>query len=248
MKKPIRIKSVLAALFLGVFLISCSPDDDNYYIDPDQIAGFMAINTVTDQESIGVSLSGVRVGQPLTYRAYTGGYLNIFPGERSTNSFSPYSGNTLTTLDFDYKKGNYYSLFITGREDDYDNIVVKDPLNDLEVRDSIAYVRYINAIPGADSTAINVSGKTASIFEDFAPYQEVSDFIPIKPQTVTVKVETGDETNVEREIQLEDRKVYTLLIVGDPESDEEWTEPQIRYIENGKLIKDPEGRQALHLQ
>lgn len=248
MKKTVGLKSILIAFLVGIFMISCSTDDDNYYIDPDQIAGFMAINTVTDQESIGVSLSGVRVGQPLTYRAYTGGYVNIFPGERSTNSFSPYNGNTLSSHTFEFEKGNYYSLFITGRKDDYDNIVVEDSLNDLEVQDGVAYVRYINAIPGEDDTVIEAIGESDSLFKKSAPYQEVSEFIPVKTQEITAKLKTDDEIEVERKIELEDRKVYTLLIVGDPDSDEEWIQPQIRYIENGKLIEDQEDHQAVHLR
>lgn len=239
MKNKLRFKGTLLILaFVGI-LSSCSTNDDTYEVDPEQIAGFMAINTVTDQQQIGVSLSGIYVGQPLPYRAYTGGYVNIFPGERSTDAFSPYSGNTLSSTSFTYEKGKYYSLFITGRKDHYENIIIEDNLNDLAVQDSISYVRYINAIPTEEVPELTLANATDTLLKEKAAYQEVSEFLKVKGKELTIQV-NGDSIQAERTIELENRKIYTLLIVGNPESTDDLKKAQIRYIENGRLIEDPD--------
>lgn len=234
-------KAFVLSFFAIAALAACSSDDNNdYYFDYDQVAGLMAVNTVTDTEPIQVTLSGNYLGPALNYRAYTGGYLNIFPGSRSTNSLSPYSGNTLSSVDFTYEKGHYYSVFVTGEKGDYKNIIVEDSLEQLAVTDSTAYVRFVNAIPGEATPEVNIIADNDSLLTTTIDYQEVSEFTAIPAEEISVSANNQDNINVERTLNLEAQKVYTILIVGDPGNSDSFKRTQIRYIENGQLIEDSE--------
>lgn len=249
-------QSVLFSLVLVFTTLFTACDNDNDYdpIDQDQLAGFMAVNTVTDQEAVSVALSGNYVGPPLQFRNYTGGYVSIFPGERSTDTFGAYSGLNLASELYTYKKEKYYSLFVIGTRDNYKNVIVEDSLNELQADDNSAYVRYINAIPApvfipyeeqadkevmpASSFTIEFSDGDDVVLSENAVYGEVSDFEKIQQGELDVKISRGESTAAERTITFEKNKVYTILLVGNPNSENEAKEVQIRYIENGMLIKD----------
>lgn len=235
-----RPKSVL---FIGLavlftFFTACSSDDDSYYIDPDELSGFMALNLIPDQSSVGATLSGNLVGPPLPYRSYTGGYVSIYPGKRSTDAYAGRSRNTLATTTHSYEPGNYYSLFMIGKNDDYENIVVQDNLDTLQAGNNGAFIRYLNAVSGEETPDVEITKDTLSLFSGQADYGEVSPFIKSETGDIDVTIKNGAKIDTSRTITIEDGKVYTLLFAGDSESRDDFERVQIRYIENGTVTKD----------
>jgi len=232
---------VLGLLGLLVTFTSCSSDDDAR-IDPDDLAGLMAMNMIVDQEAVGVSLSGSHVGN-FPFRGYTGGYVNIFPGNRSADAFSVYNRNTLATISFTYEPGKYYSLFMIGLKENYENIVVEDNLNDLKSEEGMAYIRYINGIATDKNPELTVSAKE-ELFSEEAVYGEVSSFEKIPAGELIFNLTDGDEIDAERTVKLEEGRVYTFLLVGNPDNRDGTKEVQIRYIENGWLTEDIDSEKA----
>lgn len=231
-------KGILLGCLLGTLaLFSACNDDDNNNMQPD-VAGFMAFNLVPDQTAIGVSLSGNQLRSPLPYMSYTGGYVAIYPGERSTDAFSYDNGNTLATATQTYEPQKYYSLFVIGSKDNYQNVIVNDGLDTLNAAKGKAYVRYINAVTGSASADVEISNDTSILFSGQAAYGQVSPFMALDAGAVTIAINDGNKADTSRTITLEDQKAYTLLFAGNPGGNQSSDSVQIRYVENGTLTLD----------
>ena len=231
-------KGLLVGCLLGaVALFSACKDDDNNNMQPD-VAGFMAFNLAPDQSAIGLSLSGNQLRSPLPYMSYTGGYVAIYPGDRSTDAFSYDNGNTLATATQTYVPQKYYSAFVIGTKDNYQNIIVNDGLDTLNAAKGKAYVRYINALTGTTTTDVQISNDTSVLFTGEAAYGQVSPFMALDASAITIAIGDGNKVDTSRTITLEDQKAYTVLFAGNPEGDQPTDSVQIRYVENGTLTLD----------
>ncbi len=237
MKRFFSIQKILllgGILFTIAFISACN-DDDNNPIQPD-VAGLMAFNLAPDQPAIGVALSGNQLNSPLPYMSYTGGYVAIYPGKRSTDAFDA-NGNTIATMTQTYAAEKYYSLFVIGTDGNYQNIIVNDGLDTLNAQDGNAYIRYINAIPGADQLSVVVKNESDTLITDQASFGSVSAFQPVKASSVTIDIDNGT-ADTTRDITLENQKAYTILFANKPAENGGSDSIQIRYIENGKLTLD----------
>ncbi len=223
---------LLGGLLLTVAFISACNDDDNNAVQPD-VAGLMAFNLATDQPVIGVALSGNQLNSPLPYMSYTGGYVAIYPGKRSTDAFDA-NGNTIATTMQTYEPQKYYSLFVLGSNGNYQNIVVNDGLDTLNAQEGNAYIRYINAIPGTDQLHVVIKNESDTLLTDQPSFGTISAFKPIKASTITIHIDNS-KADTTRDITLENQKAYTILFAGDSDAEDSL---QIRYIENGKLTLD----------
>lgn len=230
---------VLSFTLLFIFFTACSSDDNYNYPAPEEVAGFMAFNLITDQPTVGVALSGNQVGPPLQYRNFTGGYLRIYPGKRSTDAYAGRNGNTLSTTTYTYDPENYYSLFMIGTEDHYENVIVRDNLDTLQAGNETSYLRYINAIPNQENPDIEISQDSLNLYTGTAAYGAVSPFMKSATGEVSITIKNNEKIDTSRTIRLENDKVYTLLLTGDPDARGSAPESvQIRYIENGLLTQD----------
>ncbi|MBX2922368.1 MAG: DUF4397 domain-containing protein [Chitinophagaceae bacterium] len=241
MKKFFSIHALLAVAGVAALLLifaSCKKSDNE---NPDiPVAGLMAFNLAPEKEGIGFTLSGNNLtNAPLTYPNYTGGYLGIYTGSRTVTAFDASTGNTITNLDHTFDQDKYYSLFLTGYGDAYKNIIVNDPLDTLSATSGKAYIRYINAI--ADSVSqpkVVVTDNTGDVIDENAQFTNVSGFTAVAPGSITIDVNDGSAIQTNRSITVEDKKVYTVLLIGVPGSTETDQNVQIRYIENGTLTED----------
>jgi hypothetical protein len=130
----------------------------------------------------------------------------------------------------------YYSLFTVGRNGNYHNIIVNDSLNNLTASAGQAFVRYINAIPdSAISPKITVSSGEGNIFDNNATFGTVSGFSKIKAGSIDIKVGSGDSITASRSINVEESKVYTILVSGMPGATDTTKAVQIKYITNGTV-------------
>jgi hypothetical protein len=232
-------KSVLGVfvLFLGaVSFSSCLKDDGDNTQTP--VAGLMAFNLAPDASAIGFTLSGNNLtSTPLAYTNYTGGYIGIYTGARSITAFDASSGNALANSDYTFDQDKYYSLFLVG-DTAYQNVVVKDNIDTLPGTAGIAYVRYINAITGAVTPTIKISQNGNDVVTDNAAFGSVSEFAALAPGQITINVNSGDTVQADRSISIEERKVYTALLIGKPGVSDTAQIVKIKYIENGTLSPD----------
>ncbi|MDX1955966.1 MAG: DUF4397 domain-containing protein [Chitinophagaceae bacterium] len=224
-------KQLIIGLVLVGVLAACKKDKDN---NDSEVAGLMAFHLVSDQPSIGVSLSGNNLpGSPYSYLGYTGYYANIFPGTRSINSTAG-SSTTLSTSSYDFMAGEYYSLFIVGANGVYRHIVVEDDYDSLTATAGRSYIRYINAIPDSLLTEI-VIGEPGGNLNFTAPYGLVSDFQSVTSGSVTISVGANSLQDTTRTITLEEKKAYTILLSGQRGATNTDQQVQIRFIENGRI-------------
>lgn len=240
MKNLVSLRKIilgLSALFLAsATFTSCLKNNDNNNQAP--VAGLMAFNLSPNASPIGFTLSGNNLtNSPLAYTNYTGGYLGIYTGSRTIAAFDASSYNVLASSEFTFEKDKYYSLFLIG-DTAYKNIVVNDRIDSLQGKAGIAYIRYINAIPGLGAPKVKIAQNGNDVVNDNAAFGSVSDFAVVQAGQVTINVNSNDTLNVERTITVDERKVYTALLAGKPGVTDTVKAVGIKYIVNGTLSPD----------
>ena len=231
MKKNFEFKSTLkilsATLFVVLFLSACNKDED---LTPIPTAHLMAFNLAVDKPAVGFTLSGNQFGNNvLDYSAYTGTYLPIFSGSREVRSFDFTTGSTIAINQHNFSDSTYYSAFLIGYDGDYENVVVQDDYDQVTPVSGKAWIRYINAI--ADSTLS--SSVSIGMVDDNSSYGTVSPFSQVNAGSVDVTVSSGSSFDVQRTIELEENKIYTILFIGSPNHQDPDKTVAIRFIENG---------------
>lgn len=244
MKKLILIRSnwfaVCAVLFSAVFFSSCMKNNNNNPKTP--VAGLIAFNLAPQQSAVGFQLSGSNLtNTALSYTNYTGGYLGIYTGARSVTAFDANTNAVIASTDYTFEKDKYYSLFLVG-DTAYQNVIVNDKIDSLSGNNGKAYIRYINAIADAGTPVVNISEEGNSLISDNAAFKNVSGFVAAAPGAVTISINNNGNIQAQRTITLEERKVYTALLLGVPGSTDSLKGIQIRYIENGTLSSDSTGQ------
>jgi len=230
----------LALIAVGAtVIVSCSKlDNDNDQNMP--VAGLMAFNLAPDQQALALTLDGNSLTNfPLPYTNFTGGYVTVYPGNRTFQAFSSNSPSfqplASATATFDPDK--YYSVFTIGADSNYRNVIVHDNFDSLPGNGK-AYIRYVNAI--IDSTkplTVVISAGGSDVVNQPASYAFVSEFVAITPGEVNIGISNNGGTDADRTITLEQNKVYTVLLTGLP-----GTTPAsdlIRFITNGTLAEEP---------
>jgi hypothetical protein len=223
----------IALIVLGAF--SCSKDNDH----TPQVAGLMAFNLASDQPLVAIALSGNRLATPLPYTNYTGTYLAIYPGTRSVTSFDANAGSTLATDSATFTSGKYYSVFVTGRNGNYRDIIIADGLDTLRGTAGLSYIRYVNAITDSAHPAVMIGIGDSAIVNQPAAYGEVSPFRAVPAGDVLISVSDAGGISSSRTITTAAQKIYTVLLLGNPASGQTGADSvQIRYVENGALTED----------
>lgn len=224
--------------FLAItFLFSSCLKNNNSTPQP-KAAGLMAFNLSPDQALVGISLSGNVINAPLLYMGYTGGYVAIYPGNRITTSFSWNNKTTIASDSFNYQMGKYYSLFVTGVNGNYHNVIVNDGLDSLHASGSKSYIRYMNAIPDSGgATVIFADAQNNNITDSNIAFNTVSSFMPVDTGNLNVSLTSGGKM-VSRSIPMKEENAYTILLIGVPNGNSAADSLQIRYIINGNIMQD----------
>lgn len=235
MKK--MFSGIAAALLAVVLFTSCSKNHDT--IQQPSAAGIMGFNLVTDRDAgIGIALSGnYLTNVPITYAGFTGAYLPVYPGSYNLQAFDvggpSSSGLTNTTVSFAPSK--YYSVFVTGNNSAYSNVVTEDNYDSLSASTGQAYVRYVNAIADSSNPRVTISANGSAVVNEAAHYQTVSRFTAVTPGQVAIAVTNDGNIQSNRTITLEAKKAYTVLLMGVPGSTDATKAVQIRFVTNGTL-------------
>jgi len=232
------------ALAFGLVIFSsCKKNDgDNNQIP---VAGLMAFNLAPNKPAIGFSLSGNSLtNAPLAYTNFTGGYLGVYTGTRSVTAFDANTGTAITTNnDYTFDKDKYYSLFLVG-DSTYQNVISNDGIDSLSGATGMAYVRYINAIPDSSHPIVTLAQGGTNTVNENAAFSTVSKFTAFTPGDVAISVNNNGNIQANRTITVEQRKVYTALLIGMPGSSDTSKAVQIKYIENGTLSADSTAQQG----
>lgn len=230
---------VLAIALSGILFTAClkNKNDDQSNLP---VAGLLGVNLAPDQESVVIGLSGNSLTlNPLSFPNYTGGYRNIYPGERTIESYDYPNSTPFATVSSRFDSGMYYSVFVIGLNGKYKNVIAKDNLDSLSATSGNAYVRYVNAI--TDSTIspnVSIKAGASSIVNESATYGSVSAFKEVTPGDIVIAVKNGTTVDATRTIAVEARKIYTILLAGVPGGTDDSKKVQVRFITNGELTND----------
>ena len=240
MKKNFSIRqhvlAVISALSLIIFVVACNKDNND---NPDvPVSGLMAFN-VSPDIAANIALSGNYLTPgPIVFSNYTGGYYAVYSGARSVQTYNAATGISVASSTYDFQPDQYYSLFVAGANDNYRNIIVHDNIDSLPSMAGEAYVRYINAIPDSSASTVTVTTNGSDVVNMSAGYGTVSDFTAVDAGDVAVKISNGTTIDAMRTINLEERKVYTVLLIGMPGATTGADSVQVRYVLNGTLDAD----------
>lgn len=223
---------------LAILVSACSKfDNDNNTGTTTPVAGLMSFNLAPDQPSVGVALGTNSVtNAPLAYTNFSGIYQPIYSGVRSVESFDWVKDSTLSKQDFDFTTDKYYSVFVVGANGRYQNLISRDDFDSLSATTGKSYVRFVNAIP--DSTlqsAVTITSNGTNVINENAAFTRVSPFAEINSGDVVVSVKSNTAIDATRTINLEQGKVYTVLLVGQPAQTDSTKAVQIKFISNGTL-------------
>ena len=228
-----RILGVLGIAILTMGLLSACNKKDS--VDTQiPAAGLMVFNLAPDQEAIGVALSGNNLtNSPLSYTGFNGIYQNIYTGTRDIEAFN-LSDSIFSKSSFTFENNIFYSLFVTGNNGVYKNVVVKDEIDSTATPDK-AYIRFINAIPDSSAPVVNIAAGGTNVVDAPASYTSVSEFTPVNGGEVTIAVSNGNTISANRTVTLENGKIYTVLLVGVPGETDDEKRVQIRFVQNGNV-------------
>jgi hypothetical protein len=226
---------ILTAGLMIMMTVSCTKSADDH--NSPQTSLLMAFNLAPDKAAAGFLLSGNSLTyNPLPFAGYTGAYVNIYAGIRKVTAYDFNTGMNIDTLSYTYLPGRYYSLFLTGVSGNYKNVLVQDDVDSLSGKGDQAYIRYINAIPDSSSPAVNITFNGNTVVQQNAAFRTISGFKAVTAGQINVALSNKAQTiNASRNITLEARKVYTLLLIGMPGQADSTKAVQIRYIANGQL-------------
>ena len=97
-------------------------------------------------------------------------------------------------------------------------------------------MRYVNAIP--DSTllpTVTISSNGTNVFDSPSTFPAVSGFKGITPGNIAINVNAESTVNASRTITVEQGKIYTILLVGQPGATDSTKAVQIKFIQNGQV-------------
>lgn len=234
-----KLLTVSGWIALMAFLLAaCSKlNEDSNNNTP--AAGLMSFNLAVDQPGIGISLSGNNLlNFPLAYTNYSGTYQLVFPGNRQVESFNAASDSSLAAGDFNFEANKYYSLFVTGDNGNYSNIIAHDNFDSLVKTAGKAHIRYINAIADSSKPVVSIAANGTSAFNGSASFNDVSDFRIIDAGNADISASNSGTINAVRSISLEEGKVYTVLLTGKPGATDSARKVQVKYITNGSLTSN----------
>jgi hypothetical protein len=202
--------------------------------DAGPVSKLMAFNLATDKGPVDIAVANARiVTLPLNYGSYTGGYVNINPGQQTVSVYDNGAATAFASATAAFNINNYYSVFTVGDSGTYRNVIVNDMLDSLAATTDNAYVRYINAIPDSSKPTVTIVANGTEVVNKKESFATVSAFSAVNSGDITVTVSNGTTISATRTITIEKNKIYSILLMGKPGSANSATQVQIKFIVNG---------------
>ncbi len=218
---------------VSLLFAACKKNDNDVQVP---VAALMSFNLVADQPGVDVALSGnLLPGGTLPFTSYSGRYFNIIPGNRTIQSYVSLNNKSLDSNSYTFEADKYYSLFVVGANNHYKNVVSPDNYDSLTASSGKAYVRYVNAIPDSSMPKVTITANGSAVINTNAGFAQVSQFVPVTPGQVTVDLTNDGDISATRTISLQEKKAYTVLLMGMPGATDSTKAVQIRFIENGSV-------------
>ena len=223
-------------LLIGFLLTACNKNLDTGNNNV-AVSRLMAFNLAPDKNVIGVAIDNNSLtSQPINYSNYTGFYINVYPGQRQLGAFVPNADSLFTKSSIVLDTSKYYSLFVIGANGSYKNVIVKDNFDSIPASSNQSFVRYINAVPDSiNPLAVKVSAGGSNVVNENAAFGTVSGFVAVPPGDITVDISSDASVSSNKVLTLEAKKIYTILLIGQPGATDAAKQVQIRYISNGTL-------------
>lgn len=209
--------SIFAAL-AGVALFFSACKHDNYYYDTPGIAAATIYNAVPSTNNLDFYLGEKKVNNtPLAYGLVTDPF-TAYSGSRKATVALAGTQTNLVSKSLDIVTGNYYSLYIIGKQTDaLDLLLVRDNTSAANPPgESKSKIRFINLSPDAPALSLEVVGATEPAFDNIA-YKSNSDFKPFNAAKSTIVLK-NKATNTElarlTDVDLKSNYIYTVWAKG----------------------------------
>ncbi|GGC22695.1 hypothetical protein GCM10011386_13220 [Parapedobacter defluvii] len=211
-----------AFAFALVTLSSCQKDDDNGVF---QVSAVRALNAVpgSDQLDLGLNDSWLNYDlqteqiEDFAYRD-TLPYKRAWPGIRVVRVFE--GGNItnsglLAQENVQFYPGQFYSIYVVGREDDVELMVTEDDLS--APGEGKAKIRFINLSPDAPALDFGIEGAGDAVMVTDQQFKEVSDFVAIdsgEAYTFNFKEHSNGKLVHTFEFTPKEGLIYTIWVRG----------------------------------
>lgn len=192
-----------------LFLSSCSTKE----APTPEVAAVMFVNTSPTPATYNIYVNG---GQANTGALPFGGampYSRIAPGEHSIKFTTASSTESLITKKVAMENNKSYSLFLIGKDDKLDYLVINDEIAKRPT--DKAMIRFINLSP--DAAALDLGVKDGAILIGDKAYKANSTFIEVeaKKQTLQIKDKaTGQMKSELVDAEFKAGGIYTILSIG----------------------------------
>lgn len=140
-------------------------------------------------------------------------YLKVNTGEQSIKFTTASSTESLITKKVNIENNRAYSLFLIGKEDKLDYLVIRDEI--AQAPKEKALIRFINLSP--DAGVLNLAIKEGAVLISDKAYKENSAFIEVEAKTQTLQIIDKATGSVKSELINEEIKaggIYTILSIG----------------------------------
>jgi len=226
-------KKIFYALAASVFLFSACKKDTPASNSP--VSGLMAVNLIPDQPGVDFIMSGSYLtNSPLVYTNYSGTYLSVYSGNRTIALGLANADTTVSSTDYVFEPSKFYSVFSMGANGKYRNLILNDNIDSLSTGSGDAFVRYVNAVPDSSKADFSIAQNGNNVLTADASFATASDFKSVNPGNLTVTA-SAENYSVNRTISVEKDKVYTIMLMGIPQTTDTTKAVQIKYILNGTL-------------
>jgi hypothetical protein len=232
LKNLLRLKAgtLLLALSGTVLISSCTKEDaggEPVYVPSSSLKAY---NLAADRSSVSFSIGTIPLGTPpLAFMDASSGYIPINMGMLELKAVNVDNNQTITSLPYNFAENASYSAFLVGYNGEYKNVIVQDNSSPLQRTAGKAWVRYVNAV--ADQNAMS----TVSLGEmsETVGFGAASAFRPVNATSTEISISSIGNFGTSQTTVFEENKIYTVLFVGVPGSNNPELAPQAKIMVNG---------------
>lgn len=203
-------KLMTGAFFMmgTLFLSACSTKEQAV----PEAASLMLVNTSPTLATYNIYLNNTPANQGAVPFGGALPYLRVNTGEYAVKFTTASSSESLITKKVSFENNKAYSLFLIGKPDSLDYLVINDQLATAPT--DKAAIRFINLSP--DAGALNLSIKDGATLVSDKTYKTSSAFSEVEAKTVTLQIKDAAGV-VKSELaatELKAGRIYTIMSIG----------------------------------
>lgn len=207
--------SIFLCSLLSVFLTGCIDNNNGEDYEPTPTSLAFFYHGSPDAPDMDIMIDGNRVfNQSIKYTYYSN-YVSLTPGNHRVKFTPVNASNAYIDTALTFAQNKAYSLYTVNRLQDIDILVVEDSL---EVPGAgKANIRLLNLSPDAPAVDVTTTAANSSALATDLDFKSSTDFSEITSGKYTFKVknaETGNEILSVSDIQLQEGRIYTLVLRG----------------------------------